>query len=157
VSYSNVFKWTVIFLLSVSIAWKIAIPPDDENDLKDHLIEFLQRNRFEVTASERMVNYMPIIEANTASCQLTIARLFPNGSNRDLIQHLAENTDRLFIVFRGRVYAEQPIFLTVVNYFWSRFLRELGVIRHITPIIAVAAKSSCNAEALPWDELREIS
>ena len=35
---------------------------------------------------------------------------------------------------------------TVLNWLWSRFLRELGLIRHITPVINVAANSSCNAE-----------
>jgi hypothetical protein len=29
--------------------------------------------------------------------------------------------------------------------------------KHITPVIAVAANSSCDAERLPWDELRETS
>ena len=144
-------------MLLVAVAWKIAIPPDDENNLRDHLVEFFERHHFDVVVSDKIVNYMPIIEANTASCQLRIARLTPDGSNRVLIQSLAAGTDRLFVVFRGRVYTQQPILWTVVNYFWSRFLRELGWIRHITPVIAVAANSSCNAERLPWDELRGVS
>lgn len=141
----------------MTVAWKIAILPDDENSLRDHLVEFFERHHFDVVVSDNIVNYMPIIEANTASCQLRIARLTPDGSNRVLIQSLALGTDRLFVVFRGRVYTQQPILWTVVNYFWSRFLRELRLIRHITPVIAVAANSSCNAERLPWDELRGVS
>ena len=154
---SSAFKWSIAFILLVAVAWKIAIPPDDENDLGGRLVEFFERHHFDVVVSDKIVNYMPIIEANAASCQLRIARLTPDGSNRILIQSLAAGTDRLFVVFRGRVYTQQPILWTVVNYFWSRFLRELGLIRHITPVIAVAANSSCNAERLPWDELRGVS
>ena len=155
---SNSLKWSLALILLVSVAWKIAIPTaDDENDLRDHLVGFFERNHFDVVVSDEIVNYMPIIEANAASCQIRIARLTPDGSNRILIQDLAAGTDRLFIVFRGQVYTQQPILLTVVNYFWSRFLRELGFIRHLTPVIAVAESSSCDAEGLPWDELRGVS
>jgi len=118
-------------VLLLSIGWKIAIQPDNPNYQKDDLI----------------------IRATTASCYLQIARFTPDGSNRDLIRHLAAGTDRSFVVFRGTVYAQQPILWTVLNYLWSRFLRELGLIRQITPVIAVAANFSCDAERLPWGEL----
>src|SRR5262249_41886978 len=71
-------------------------------------------------------------------------------------RHLAAGADRSFVVFRGTVYIQQPIPLTVFHYLWSRFLRELGLTRHITPVIAVAANSSCNAEQLPWTELQSL-
>ena len=149
-SSSGVLKWSIAFILLLSIAWKIAIPPDNQNDLKDGLVEFFERNHFNIVVTEQVVNYTPIIQANTASCHLQIARLTPDGSNRDLIRHLTMGAERLFIVFRGRVYTQQPILWTVLNYFSSRFLRELGLIRHITPVIAVAANSSCDVERLPW-------
>jgi len=157
VSSSTALKASIAIILLVSIAWKITIQPDDPNDLKDDLVKFFERNHFNVVVTERVVNYMPIIQASAASCRLQVARLTPDGSNRDLIGKLAMDTDRLFIVFRGRVYTQQPTLWTVLNYLWSRFLRELGLIRHITPVIAVAADSSCDAERLPWDELRSVS
>jgi len=140
-------------MLLVAIGWKIAIQPDDPNYLKEDLIKFLERNHFSVVVTDEMVNYTPIIRATTASCHLQIGRLTPDGSNRDLIRHIAAGTDRSFVVFRGTVYAQQPVLWTVLDYLWSRFLRELGLIRHITPVINVAANSSCNAERLPWGEL----
>ena len=140
-------------MLLLTVVWKIAIRPDDQNYLKEDLIKFFERNHFNVVVTDEVVNFTPIIRATTASCQLQIARLTPDGSNRDLIRHLAAGTDRSFVVFRGTVYAQQPVFWTVLNYFWSRFLRELGLIEHITPIISVAVNSSCNGEGLPWSEL----
>ena len=143
-------------MLLLTIGWKIAIQPDDPNYLKENLIKFFERNHFNVVVTNEMVNYTPIIRATTASCHLQIARLTPDGSNRDLIRHLAAGTDRSFVVFRGTVYTQQPILWTVLNYLWSRFLRELGLIEHITPVISVAVNSSCNAEGLPWDELEGV-
>lgn len=154
---SGVLRWSIVLILLVSVAWKIAIPRDNPNDLKDELVEFLEHNHFNVAVTDEMVNYTPIIQATTTSCRLQIAKLAANGSNQELIRHLAMGTDRLFIVFRGRVYAEQPILRTVLSYLWSRFLRELGLINRITPVIAVAANSSCDAERLPWNELGEAS
>ncbi|MCA1453152.1 hypothetical protein I6F35_07945 [Bradyrhizobium sp. BRP22] len=43
---------------------------------------------------------------------------------------------------------------TVLDYLWTRFLRELGLVRHISPVISVAESSSCDAERLPWGELQ---
>ena len=140
-------------MLLLTIGWKIAIQPDDPNYLKEDLIKFFERNHFNVVVTDEMVNDTPIIRATKASCHLQVARLTPDGSNRDLIRHLAAGTDQSFVVFRGTVYIQQPILLTVLDYLWSRFLRELGLVRHITPVIAVAVNSSCNAERLPWDEL----
>ena len=150
---SRVFRWSIAIILLLSVAWKTAITPDDPNELKAALVKFLEHNGFYVAVTDRMVNYTPIIEGTKASCHLQIARLTPDGSNRSLIENLAKGTDRFLVVFQGTVYREQPVLWTVVNYLWSRFLRELGFIRHITPVIAVAANSSCDLERLPWREL----
>jgi hypothetical protein len=143
-------------MLLLAIGWKIAIEPDDPNYLKEGLVKFLERNHFNVVVTDEVVNDTPIIQATTASCYLQIARLTPDGSNRNLIRHIAAGTDHSFVVFRGAVYAQQPVLWTVVNYLWSRFLRELGLIRHITPVVNVAVNSSCNAERLPWGELQGV-
>jgi hypothetical protein len=153
VNSSRAFRWFIVGVLLLTIGWKLAIPPDDPNYLKEDLIKFFERNHFKVVVTDELVNYTPIIRATTASCQLQIARLTPDGSNRDLIRHLAAGTDRSFIVFRGTVYAQQPVTWTILNYLWSRFLRELGLIEHVTAVISVAVNTSCNAEQLPWGEL----
>jgi hypothetical protein len=156
VSSSSAFRWSIAVLLLLTIGWKISVRPDDQNYLKEDLVKFFERHHFDVVVTDELVNYMPIIRATTTSCHLQIARLTPDGSNRDLVRHLTAGTDHSFIVFRGTVYTQQPIFWTVLNYLWSRFLRELGLIRHVTPVIAVAVNTSCNAERLPWGELQGV-
>ena len=154
---SGAFRWFIAGVLLLAIGWKIAIQPDDQNDLTEDLVKLLERNHFNVVVAIEAVNTnTPIIRATTATCHLQIARLSPDGSNRDLIHHLAASSDRSFIVFRGSVYAEQPVVWSVLNYLWSRFLRELGLIEHITPVFSVAVNSRCNAEQLPWGELEAL-
>jgi hypothetical protein len=143
--------------LVLSVAWKTTIRSGAENDDKEHLVDFLKRNHFEVLPVEQIVNDVSMIRAQTASCSLKIVQLAPNGSNRDLFRSLAAGADRAFVVFRGKVYVQQPIFWTVLDDFWVRHLRELGVTTHSAPVIAVAANSSCDAERIPWNELREAS
>jgi hypothetical protein len=139
----------------LSIGLKLATRPEPQRDFKDGLAKFLQSNQFSV-ASDEVVNYTPIVRATRTSCYLQIARLSPDGSNRDLIRHLAAGTDHSFVVFQGAVYVRQPVFWTLVDHFWSRFLFRVGLIDHTTPIISVAASSSCNAEELPWAEIEEV-
>ena len=116
------------------------------------LIDFLKRNHFVVT--QQTVDEVPIIQATAASCRLQITYLSPNGSTRDVIQRIFTDTDRSFVVFRGRLYAQQPIFWVLINNIWSKRLYELGLTNHVPAVIAVATNASCDAERLPWDEFR---
>ncbi len=155
VNFSRALRWCVALLIPLTLAWKIAIPyyPYHPIDPSEALIEFFQRNGFNVVVTVASGSHEPIIHATTDSCRLVIARLAPNGSNRELIRWLAGDTDRQFVVFRGDLYSQQPIISASIDYLWSRFLRELGLIRDIRPVIAVGANSACDTDRLPWGEL----
>jgi hypothetical protein len=72
------------------------------------------------------------------------------GWDRDLIRRYADSDDRVFIVFRGRIYSDQPSFLTVFDALLTRFRREFGFNVQPNPVLA---KMNCDAERLPWDQL----
>ena len=151
-SSSSAFKWILTAVLLLSIAWKVSVPSDDQNDWTDRVVKFFERNHFDVVVTKQMVDYVPIVQASTASCRLQIARIAPDGVDQDLVRHLTMGTDRLFIIFRGRMYTEQPIFWIRISYLWLARLRELRLTKHIPPVIAVIANSSCDVERLPWNE-----
>jgi hypothetical protein len=148
VNFSRALRWSVAILVPLSFAWKIAVPPYQPDDLNGEVVEFFERNGFNVVVTDKLV-----LHATTVSCRLLIATLRPDGANRDLIRSLTGNPDRQFVVFRGDLYTHQPVFWTVIYYLYSRFLRELGLIRDIPPVIAIGANSSCDTDSLPWREL----
>ena len=77
-----------------------------------------------------------------------------DGSDRDrIMRRHATAADTVFVVFGGRIYAEQPTWLTVSDFLWARFRRELGLRAEATPVFVVIATKGCEAERLPWSEL----
>ena len=76
------------------------------------------------------------------------------GWSRDMLRPYTTPGDRVFVVFRGQVYPDQPTWLTVSDALWSRFQRELGLKVRTVPVFAVIATANCEAERLPWQQLR---
>ena len=154
---SSIFRCVIVVVLAVSICWKFAISSDREDHTKDNIVNFLTINQFEVSSTDQTASSFPVLRATSRSCTLKIVRLAPNGSDGDLFRHISLGADRTFVVFRGRVYAQQPIWWTLLDDIWSRHMREIGFSERVAAVFGIAASSSCEAEQLPWDELREIS
>lgn len=143
------------FVCVLSIGWKITIHTRDHFDPIKDLVSFLGRNHFAIQEAEKATEGFLIVRATAASCRVQITSLAPDGSDQVRFQiSFAAGAKRSFIVFRGQVYPQQPIFWTTLDDLWSKLLRDFGFIRHAAPILAVAADSSCNAERLPWNELQ---
>jgi hypothetical protein len=157
VNSSNIFRWFLAAVLALSVSWKFAISSDREDRTKDIIVNFLTSNHFEVSSTDQIANSFPVLRATSHSCTLQIVRLAPNGADRDLFRHISLGADRTFVVFRGKVYAQQPIWWTLLDDIWSRHLREIGLSKRVAAVFGIAARSSCQAEQLPWDELHEIS
>ena len=150
-TYSPALKWLVIMLLPLTIGWKAAGKPENPVEIQNAIVEFLNKQQFDVGVTDESMEYMSIIEARSRSCQLRVARVSPLGHEADLVRQGNATSDRTFYVFRGTVYPVQPVRLTVASYLWFRFLRELGLVSRVPPVLAVVA--SCDAEQLPWSAL----
>jgi len=135
--------------------WKLAARPDDPTDLKDSIVGFLARHHFDVVVMDETLNRMPMIRATAGTCSMVVVRTSAYGWSRDIIRSIA-GQNGVFVVFAGRVYAEQPVLMTLLAQLWSKFLYEIGLVRQVTPVIAVMAPPQCEAERLPWSELGEI-
>jgi hypothetical protein len=145
------FRSSIAAVLLLSVGWKAAIPLENASNLEGQLVDFFQRNKFDVIVNDETA--MRIIRATTDGCHLKVARLTSDGWNRDLVERVTAGADHSFIVLRGKVYNEQHPPSMVLEDLRSRLLRRLGLASHTAPIIAVAANESCNAEQLPWAEL----
>jgi hypothetical protein len=156
---SRALKWLVLgVLLSFSLGWKVVARSNvgerpAERNIQVAVAEFLVRQHFEVSMSERFEEGKPAVAASSGSCRMLVAKSPALGWDRDLIRRYAEAEDRIFVVFGGRIYADQPTFLTVFDALSARFRRELGFAVSPNPVLAVVARMNCDAERLPWEEL----
>lgn len=149
------FKWLlpIVCLLLLSVAWKIWIAvPINQQAANSALVDFFKSKDFAV--SEQMVDGISIIKAKAKSCHVEAARLAFEASNRDEVRYLFKAMDRFFVVVDGRVYMQQPVLSTTIDEIWSVSLRKLGLLGHVPSVIAVGASETCQAEHLPWHELR---
>jgi hypothetical protein len=155
VKFSPALKWSLVLLLPLTLCWKLAVALKPNEPTKaDPIVEFLAQHQFSVVVGEEILYGSPVITASSGECRLLVAKISPLGDSIDEVQSLATKTDRTFIVFRGSIYNTQPLLLTFLNYVWFRSLSRLGLVSHIPPVLAVV--SSCDAEQLPWGELRFI-
>ena len=152
---SRALKWFIALLLPLTLGWKVTVHTEDPSELNDGLVEFFARHSFDVLVTEDNMGQSPLLQATAGACRLLAGKISSDGDNWQLPRRFAAPTDHIFVVFRGRVYSTQPTSLTALSELWSRFLRETGLVRHQTSMIAVVASTTCDAEQLPWYELRE--
>ena len=158
VKSSRALKYLILLLfLSLTLAWKViarATPHEQptDRDIQVRMAEFLIGQHFSVSMMERAEQGKPALTASSGSCRILAIRSPAVGWDRDLIRRYAEADDQVFVVFRGRVYSDQPTFQTVADTLWSRFQRELGFTASPSPVFAVVARKDCEADRLPWDK-----
>jgi hypothetical protein len=162
VSYSPVLKWFLILALPLTLGSKLIVRPDrsapSETDVLQTVAKFLVRQHFAVTLSDPPPGEgQPMIRATAGACRVLVANSNPIAWDRDVIRRNATVADRVFVVFRGRTYEEQPTWLTVPYFLWSRLQRELGLGSQAAPLLAVIAAAGCNADRLPWSEIGPTS
>ena len=155
VNYSPAFKWFIALLLPLTFVWKLTAAPDVSVELKDRLVEFLVHHQFDVVVLDEWMDMMPVIRATAGTCSMLVMEVSPDGWQRDLVRDRTQATERVLFIFRGKVYPDQPTWLTAAAGLWSRQLQRLGLRQYVTPVIAVIASELCDAEALPWNELHE--
>jgi hypothetical protein len=71
----------------------------------------------------------------------------PQGWNNDGLR-LSTSGSRLFFVYDGNIYPEQPSHRTAIRYQWTRLMRALGADTRWKPSLAVTASDGCDAERL---------
>lgn len=137
----------------MTFTWKLVAEHPAPHEMQGHIVQFLMSHGFDVT-EQTLVEGVPIMRATKGDCSMIVAEASPDGSTRDVMRHVATTIDQHFVVFRDKIYDEQPTWLTVTEDWWSRYLRKVGISRQPeVPPIMVAANRSCVAEQLPWAEL----
>ena len=154
---STALKWFLILALPLTLGLKLVVRPDrsvaSETDVLQKVAEFFRRQHFTVALSDRAGEGQSMLRASAGPCRILVAKSDPIAWDSAAIRRNATDGDRVFVVFRGRTYDEQPTWLTVPYSLWSRLERELGLRAQAAPLLSVIATESCDAERLPWSEL----
>ena len=145
---SSTLKWLLIVLLPITMGWKMVVQPERPDEIANAVFKFLKDQKFDVRATAESIEDMPIVEASSETCHLRIARVSPLGHEAELVRRASRPSEHIFYVFRGVDYPKQPVRQTLANYFWFKFLLELGLVSRVPPVFAVM--TSCAAEQLPW-------
>jgi hypothetical protein len=66
--------------------------------------------------------------------QLRIAEMAYQGWQQDFSRRAISEEDQFFILFRGRKYQDQPVWLTRLSGYWNTFLRNLGFNAPVEPV-----------------------
>jgi hypothetical protein len=157
VNCSTALRWFLILALPLTLGLKLTVRPDlrapGEKDVQQTVAEFLARQRFTVALPDRTGEGQYMVSASAGPCRILVANSDPIAWDSDAIRRNATAGDRVFVVFRGRTYEDQPTWLTVPYFLWSRLQRELGLRAQAAPLLSVIATDGCGAERLPWSEL----
>jgi hypothetical protein len=157
VKCSTALKWFLIVALPLTLGLKLVVRPDQsvasEIDVQQKVAEFFRRQHFTVALSDRTGDGQYMLRADAGPCRILVAKSDPIAWDSAAIRRNATDGDRFFVVFRGRTYDDQPTWLTVPYFLWSRLERELGMRAQAAPLLSVMATAGCGAERLPWGEL----
>lgn len=153
-TFSPALKWIILVLLPLTLAWKLTVKVDSDDHLADDITAFLTRHEFHAVAIEDTIDGFPIISMSNGACQMRVIEASYDGADRDMIRKLVAANDRLIFIYRGKVYREQPILLTVSDHIWTRSLRKIGLMDHDPHVLAVVAPAECDADRLPWQQLQ---
>jgi hypothetical protein len=157
VSYSPALRWFVFVLLPLTLAWKLFVYPDESSrnaPFQTAIADFLVRQHFVVSVGpEQSAVGRPAVLATSGLCRMLIAQSPPEGWARDVTRLHATADDVVFVLYKGKVYQEQPNWLTAYDFLLSKFPRAFGLKEQSSGIFTVVASRSCGAERLPWREL----
>lgn len=136
-----------IAVLIVTVAAKVSIagrelsePPAQP---EKPFMEQLRAHGFAVTLQAE--SNPAVMRAAVGVCRLSAAIASPAGWDREVVRRLAHDGDRTYFVFRGTVYATQPVVRSSLHYYWWRAQRSFGIDAQLSPVLALIASPGCDA------------
>lgn len=146
----------LIGLLIVSLSLKLhgALRSADDGavDPTQEIVAFLARAGFESGEANSDVDLFSV-SASSGDCQLLVAVLSPQGWHSDVIERLTPPNGRLFVLYDGEIYPNQPVLRTRINDILDRTIWSNISGRVSRPVIGVVASQDCDIGKLRWSEL----
>ena len=141
------FRIALALVLAVTVGWKVVLATrsikSDQVDFAAAVQGFLTKQHYTIESKE-VIDGIPIVRAIASNCRFIIAKLDPLLWQADMLRDFAPDDHKVFFVFRGAVHKKPPASLSVIDHYWSRFLRELGFAKLDALLIAVVAPLHCD-------------
>jgi hypothetical protein len=153
--------WPLAFMLAATLSWKVATVEQgfaiDQASVpieRQHIIDWLRRDRFSVEVPPD--NGIATVSAHRNGCDMTIIAVDPRGFHRQLVATMRPARADLFFVYKGNIYPEQPVPITLLaHHFWARS-RDLGI-RLPRYLVLGVISTGCREQEISWAELGRIS
>ena len=97
------------------------------------------------------------VSAKNASCEVWATEYTPYGTMADVISSRAASVGELTYVYKGEVHYKPPKMEPLLAFYWWRELKRIGINAPRSPIVAIAASSSCDMSAVPWHEVSVVA
>jgi hypothetical protein len=97
------------------------------------------------------------VHANIEKCRLLLSEVVPQRWDRSGMELHAQQVGKLSYIFDGAVYEHEPFLTPVIDDYWTRVRKKIGLSPSRHPMLAVAASDDCTINALPWWELGVLS
>jgi hypothetical protein len=148
----NLLEYSLAAALALTLAVKFATGPTVssvalEVEENFRLVAILEANGFIVEPYLADMN-PPMVPAHKPGCRVLAGRASPLGWHRGVLASLVQSDERLFFVFGGQTYNEQPVLRSILAYHVARIRAYFGLPGTDEPVIAVIAEPGCNEAAI---------
>ncbi len=153
---SRATKLSFAVLLILTLVLKVLAAPNQlgpeerANMVRNQIAGFLARHGLQPGLDDSLG-----VSGRSGECRLLVVEAAYQGWHRDTLRRLAAQKDQLRFYFRGRMYADQPIWLTRLSGHWATFLQSFGLNTPVEPVLGIVASPICNLNAMPWQELAD--
>lgn len=140
------FALAVLLLLSLGLKAWTSYGADRTDDAADSpaLLEPLGAKGFALSQEDGLE--APFAIATRGDCRIEVTTVSALGWHQAAMAARAE-AQALSYVYAGRVYAQQPVMLTKVGYYWQRLVGYFGPSRQ-PQVFAVITSPACAGQAI---------
>ncbi|MCJ2011418.1 hypothetical protein [Methylobacterium sp. J-076] len=141
-------------LLALSVPlklWTIGAVADDGAKPEARLVRILSEDGFATRADDRMTGQAAVV-GEKGACRVWLGYVASDGWHRDLVAGSASRTVEVAFLFKGRAYADQPVWATWLDEKLSILARSFALQVRASPVVATLTDRGCGADRDRWAE-----
>jgi hypothetical protein len=150
---SLAFGAVLVASVGLKIPGLMRVSEGETHEILPGIAKVLEAHRFQVSQYQPDNDLAWVTGANDG-CNLRVTAVAPQGWHRALVAQMASGS-RLYYVFDGAIYQEQPILRTRAYHYWRKFARYFGLEPQERSVLAVLMSPSC--ESGPLAQVAQLS